>query len=102
MRFGAAELARAGERRDPPLRDADLAVLDAPSRHREAASHDEVQHRLSLELVSRGAFVVGGLEASGSGSRLADPVGTHSRAGIRSREAPGTLGTLSGPGSPQV
>ena len=46
--FGAAELARAGERRDPPLRDADLAVLDAPSRHREAASHDEVQHRLSL------------------------------------------------------
>src|SRR5712671_7606312 len=33
--------------------------------------------------------VVGGLEASGSGSRLEDPVGTHSRAGIHSREAPG-------------
>ena len=29
-----------------------------------------------------------GAEASGSGSRLADPVGTLSRAGIRSREAP--------------
>jgi len=41
-----------------------------------------------LELVSKVAFVVGGLEASGSGSRLADPVGTLSRAGIRSREAP--------------
>src|ERR1700675_3512251 len=41
-----------------------------------------------LELVSKVAFVVGGLEASGSGSRLEDPVGTLSRAGIRSREAP--------------
>src|SRR6185295_17282270 len=41
-----------------------------------------------IELVSRVAFVVGGLEASGSGSQLADPVGTHSRAGILSREAP--------------
>ena len=36
----------------------------------------------------RTSAVVGGLEASGSGSRLADPVGTHSRAGILSREAP--------------
>jgi hypothetical protein len=42
------------------------------------------------ELVSKVAFVVGGLEASGSGSRLADPVGTFSRDGIRSREAPVT------------
>src|SRR6202795_1141573 len=42
-----------------------------------------------LELVSKVAFVVGELEASGSGSRLEDPVGTFSRAGIRSREAPG-------------
>ncbi len=33
--------------------------------------------------------MVGGLEASGSGSRLEDPVGTFSRAGICSREAPG-------------
>ena len=33
--------------------------------------------------------MVGGLEASGSGSRLEDPVATLSRAGIRSREAPG-------------
>ena len=32
--------------------------------------------------------MVGWLEASGSGSRLEDPVGTLSRAGIRSREAP--------------
>jgi hypothetical protein len=40
------------------------------------------------ELVSKVAFVVGGLEASGSGARLDDPVGTLSRAGIRSREAP--------------
>src|ERR1700675_1909945 len=40
------------------------------------------------EPVSKVAFVVGGLEASGSGSRLEDPVGTLSRAGIRSREAP--------------
>src|SRR6185436_18519279 len=59
------------------------------------------QHTVSVEQVLGTGFksrVRGrGLAASGNGSRLEDPVGTHSRAGIRSRKAPGSLGTLSGP-----
>ena len=75
-----------------------LKVVTLSRLLRERAAGERVLERLlrrgrrapvgGLELVSKVAFVVGGLEASGSGSRLEDPVGTHSRAGIRSREAP--------------
>jgi hypothetical protein len=43
--LGAGELARACERSDATVSDADLTVLDVAARRREAASHDEVQHR---------------------------------------------------------
>ena len=49
------------------------------------------------EALTESACVVGGLEASGSGSRLEDPVGTFSRAGSAPAKPLGSLGSLSGP-----
>src|SRR6478609_2395533 len=49
-----------------------------------------------LELVSKVAFVVGGLEASGSGSRLEDPVEPFREPGSAPAKPLGSRGSLRG------
>jgi hypothetical protein len=80
-------------RRFPVLRYPTRACQsDPPSLSPPAADQNPTQPLTSnsmSEALTESACVVGGLEASANRSRLEDPVGTHSRAGIRSREAPG-------------
>ena len=94
---------RRGRDLAPPRRRAVAALAarhraerDAVARARSRATGTATRTG-SLRAGSKVAFVVGGSQASGSGSRLDDPVGTFSRAGIRSREAPGFARLFDGP-----